>query len=118
LFGTISGSGYVTGPTGISELNGRADATVSRTDGFRDLASRDEEIRPALEWTLNNHKINFSLDARNIHETPDSYDGLIYFHGTAITNVPMMVAPGAALCTAAPWHAAPATPCALPPPAS
>jgi hypothetical protein len=35
----------------------------------------------------------FSLDARNIHEAPDSY-GLIYFHGTPITNVPMMVAPG------------------------
>ena len=85
-FGTISGSGYVTGPTGISGLNYRVDATVSRSDGFRDLASRDEEIRPAFEWKLDNHKINFSLDARDIHETPDSY-GLIYFHGSPITNV-------------------------------
>jgi iron complex outermembrane receptor protein len=87
-FGTISGSGYVTGPTGISGLNYRVDATVSRSDGFRDLASRDEEIRPAFEWKLDNHKINFSLDARDIHETPDSY-GLIYFHGSPITNVPI-----------------------------
>lgn len=85
-FGTISGSGYVTGPTGISGLNYRVDATVSRSDGFRDLASRDEEIRPAFEWKLDNHKINFSLDALDIHETPDSY-GLIYFHGSPITNV-------------------------------
>ncbi|MFL9911109.1 TonB-dependent receptor [Paraburkholderia sp. RL17-337-BIB-A] len=85
-FGTISGSGYVTGPTGISGLNYRVDATVSRSDGFRDLASRDEEIRPAFEWKLDNHKINFSIDARDIHETPDSY-GLIYFHGSPITNV-------------------------------
>lgn len=87
-FGTIGGSGYVTGPTGISGLNYRVDATVSRSDGFRDLASRDEEIRPAFEWKLDNHKINFSIDARDIHETPDSY-GLIYFHGSPITNVPI-----------------------------
>nr|WP_023842694.1 TonB-dependent siderophore receptor [Burkholderia sp. M701]BAO19152.1 putative TonB-dependent receptor [Burkholderia sp. M701] len=87
-FGTIGGSGYVTGPTGIAGLNYRVDATVSRSDGFRDLASRDEEIRPAFEWKLDNHKINFSLDARDIHETPDSY-GLIYFHGTPITGVPI-----------------------------
>jgi iron complex outermembrane receptor protein len=87
-FGTIGGSGYVTGPTGISGLNYRVDATVSRSDGFRDLASRDEEIRPAFEWKLDNHKINFSLDARDIHETPDSY-GLIYFHGSPITGVPI-----------------------------
>ncbi|WP_322013105.1 TonB-dependent siderophore receptor [Paraburkholderia sp. J12] len=87
-FGTVSGSGYVTGPTGIAGLNYRVDATLSRTDGFRDLASRDREIRPAFEWKLDNHKINFSLDARDIHETPDSY-GLIYFHGSPITNVPI-----------------------------
>ncbi|WP_233833639.1 TonB-dependent receptor [Paraburkholderia sp. ZP32-5] len=87
-FGTIGGSGYVTGPTGIAGLNYRVDATVSRSDGFRDLASRDEEIRPAFEWKLDNHKIDFSLDARDIHETPDSY-GLIYFHGSPITGVPI-----------------------------
>lgn len=87
-FGTVYGSGYVTGPTGISGLNYRVDATLSRSDGFRDLANRDAEIRPAFEWKLDNHKINFSLDARDIHETPDSY-GLIYFHGSPITGVPI-----------------------------
>ncbi|MFM0500799.1 TonB-dependent receptor [Paraburkholderia caffeinilytica] len=87
-FGMVSGSAYVTGPTGISGLNYRVDATVSRSDGFRDLASRDEEIRPSFEWKLDNHKIDFSIDARDIHETPDSY-GLIYFHGSPISNVPI-----------------------------
>ena len=87
-FGTISSSGYVTGPTGIAGLNYRVDATVSRADGFRDLSSRDEEIRPAFEWKLGDHKIDFSLDARDIRQTPDSY-GLIYFHGSPITNVPI-----------------------------
>lgn len=85
-FGTVSGSGYVTGPTGISGLDYRVDATISHSDGFRDLASRDEEIRPALEWKLDHHKIDFTLDARDIHETPDSY-GLIYFNGTPIGGV-------------------------------
>jgi iron complex outermembrane receptor protein len=87
-FGTISGSGYVTGPTGIAGLNYRVDATASRADGFRDLPHSDEEIRPAFEWKLDNHKIDFSVDARNIRETPDSY-GLIYFHGSPITTVPI-----------------------------
>jgi iron complex outermembrane receptor protein len=87
-FGTISNSDYVTGPTGIAGLNYRVDATVSRADGFRSLSSRDEEIRPAFEWELGNHKIDFSLDARNIRQTPDSY-GLIYFHGSPITSVPI-----------------------------
>ncbi|TDV34285.1 iron complex outermembrane receptor protein [Paraburkholderia caballeronis] len=87
-FGTVGGSGYVTGPTGIAGLNYRVDATASRSDGFRGLSSRDAEIRPELEWTTANHKIDFSIDARNIHETPDSY-GLIYFHGSPITNVPI-----------------------------
>lgn len=87
-YGTVLSSGYITGPTGISGLDYRVDATVSRADGFRDLANRDEEIRPAFEWDLGSHKLNFSVDARDLHETPDSY-GLIYFHGSPITNVPI-----------------------------
>lgn len=85
-YGTVTTSAYVTGPTAISGLNYRIDGTYSRADGFRDLASRDEEIRPSFEWTIGQHKIDFSLDARDIHETPDSY-GLIYLHGSPITNV-------------------------------
>ncbi|WP_413192580.1 TonB-dependent siderophore receptor [Pararobbsia alpina] len=85
-FGTVSTSGYVTGPTAISGLNYRVDATVSRADGFRDLANRDEEIRPSFEWKLDDHTIDFSVDAREIHETPDSY-GILYFHGTPLSNV-------------------------------
>jgi iron complex outermembrane recepter protein len=87
-YGTISSSAYVTGPTGLSGLNYRVDATASRADGFRDLSSSNEEIRPAFEWTLGHHKIDFSIDARNIRETPDSY-GLIYFRGSPITGVPI-----------------------------
>ena len=45
-YGTVSNSDYITGPTGIAGLNYRVDATFSRADGFRDLYSRDDEIRP------------------------------------------------------------------------
>jgi iron complex outermembrane receptor protein len=85
-FGTLSTTDYITGPTGIVGLNYRADATFSRSDGFRDLYSRDDEIRPQLQWQLGSHTINFALDLRQIHETPDSY-GLIYFHGSPISDV-------------------------------
>src|ERR1700722_15031732 len=85
-FGTVSNSDYITGPTGIAGLNYRVDATFSRADGFRDLYSRDDEIRPQLQWQLGSHTINFTLDLRQTHETPDSY-GLIYFHGSPITDV-------------------------------
>jgi iron complex outermembrane receptor protein len=85
-YGTVSNSDYIAGPTGISGLNYRVDATFSRSDGFRDLYSRDDEIRPELEWHVGSHTIDFALDLRQIHETPDSY-GLLYFHGSPISDV-------------------------------
>jgi iron complex outermembrane receptor protein len=87
-FGTVSSSAYVTGPTGVAGLSYRVDASASRSDGFRDLSSWDEEIRPTLEWRAGNHKVELSLEAQRIRETPDSY-GLIYFHGSPITSVPI-----------------------------
>lgn len=87
-FGTATNSDYVTGPTGVEGLNYRVDATLSHSDGFRELRSHDYEVRPALEWHLHNHTIEFAVDVRDIHETPDSY-GLIYFNGAPIANVPI-----------------------------
>ena len=85
-FGTTTGSAYVTGPTGVNGLDYRIDATVSHTDGFRDLTGRDREVRPAFRWQWGNHVTDLAFDLRNIHETPDSY-GLIYFNGTPIRDV-------------------------------
>ena len=87
-FGTVTNQGYVTGPTTIEGLNYRVDGTLSRSDGFRDLNSHDYEIRPDFMWTVNNHVFEFALDARQTHQTPDSY-GLLYFHGTPIGGVPI-----------------------------
>lgn len=85
-FGSITNNDYITGPTGAAGLNYRVDATFSHSSGFRELGSHDYEVRPALEWRLGNHTIEFATDIRQIHETPDSY-GLIYFNGAPITGV-------------------------------
>ena len=85
-FGTVTNSNYVTGPTTIGGLNYRLDTTVSGADGFRDLASRDYEIRPEFSWHVEDHTLTFALDARHIQQTPDSY-GLIYLNGSPITGV-------------------------------
>ena len=85
-FGTISNSDYVTGPTGMAGLNYRIDGTFSHADGFRDLSSRDDEVRPAFQWQWGDHVTDFALDLRRIRETPDSY-GLIYLNGSPIRDV-------------------------------
>ena len=88
LFGAVTTNGYVTGPTVIPGLNYRVDAFVSRSDGFRSLANQDFEIRPDFVWKVNDHTFEFSVDARKLHQTPDSY-GIIYFHGQPIMGVPI-----------------------------
>jgi iron complex outermembrane receptor protein len=87
-FGSVFNTYYVTGPTGIPGLNYRVDATIQHTDGFRGLSAGDYEIRPAFDWTINNHELTFSLDARRITGTPDPA-GLIYLHGSPIQGVPI-----------------------------
>jgi iron complex outermembrane recepter protein len=87
-FGTINSTGYVTGPTSIPGLTYRIDGTASHTDGFRDLKGSDYEIRPDVVWNVNNHTVEFSLDARQLNNTPDSY-GIIYFNGSPLKSVPI-----------------------------
>jgi iron complex outermembrane receptor protein len=85
-FGTVTNSNYITGPTAIEGLNYRLDTTFSRADGFRDLGSRDYEVRPEFSWHVGDHTFTFALDARHITQTPDAY-GLIYMNGSPITGV-------------------------------
>jgi iron complex outermembrane recepter protein len=89
-FGGVTNSEYLTGPTTISGLNYRIDTTVSGGDAFRDLNGKDYEVRPAFSWHVDDHIFTFSLDARHIEQTPDSY-GLIYLGGQPITGVPNTV---------------------------
>lgn len=85
-FGTVSSSSFVTGPTTVQGLSYRLDSYFSRSDGFRDLGSQDYELRPEFVWHVEDHTLSFSLDARHISQTPDSY-GLIYLNGSPITGV-------------------------------
>jgi iron complex outermembrane receptor protein len=87
-YGTLSNSTYVTGPTTIDGLNYRLDSYVARADGFRDLGYKDYEFRPEFSWHIGDHTLTASLDVRHLDQTPDSY-GLIYSHGSPITNVPI-----------------------------
>ncbi|CAA2141690.1 TonB-dependent siderophore receptor [Hyphomicrobium sp. ghe19] len=87
-FGTITDNFFVTGPSTLPGLDYRVDATVSHSDGFRDLESQDYEIRPDFIWHFGDHTFEFALDARHLDQTPDSY-GLIYFKGQPITGVPI-----------------------------
>ncbi|MCL2716556.1 MAG: TonB-dependent siderophore receptor [Alphaproteobacteria bacterium] len=87
-FGSISNTSYVTGPTTIAGLNYRIDVTATHTDGFRDLKNSDYEIRPDLTWQVGNHSLEFTVDARQLQATPDSY-GIIYFNGTPLKTVPI-----------------------------
>ncbi len=87
-FGTVTNSFFVTGPSSVKGLDYKVDGTFSRSDGFRDLASKDYEIRPEFRWNLGNHTVDFAVDVRHIEQTPNSY-GLIYFNGTPIKNVPI-----------------------------
>jgi iron complex outermembrane recepter protein len=85
-FGGVTNSEYVTGPTSITGLNYRIDATFAGGDAFRDLNSKDYEFRPSFQWHIDDHTFTFALDARHIEQTPDSY-GLIYLNGQPITGV-------------------------------
>jgi iron complex outermembrane receptor protein len=85
-FGTAVNSNYVTGPTTIDGLNYRIDTTFGGGQGFRDLPSKDFEIRPEFSWHVQDHTLTFALDARHIEQTPDAY-GLIYLNGSPIIGV-------------------------------
>ena len=85
-FGEVSGNAFVTGSTGIHALNYRVDGLAQREDGFRALGGSDYEIRPEIGGTFGKHALLFSVDARDLHATPDPA-GLIYVNGAPITGV-------------------------------
>jgi iron complex outermembrane receptor protein len=87
-FGTVNENFYVTGPSTIPGVNYRIDGTVNNTEGFRDLKASDYEIRPDVTWKVDNHTLEFSFDARQLRQTPDSY-GIIYYHGSPLSSVPI-----------------------------
>ncbi len=78
---------YANGPTSVPGLSYRIDGLFQHTDGFRDLAAGNYEVRPAINWTANNHNLTFALDFRRIERTPDAY-GIIYAPNFPLGAVP------------------------------
>lgn len=85
-FGLYSGSAYITGNTGVQGLDFRIDGLAQHEDGYRQLQSGDYEIRPEVSWTIDDHHLTLSVDARALQATPDPA-GLIYVKGQPITGV-------------------------------
>jgi len=91
-FGMWTNTFYQTGPTNVPGLTYRVDGLMQHTDGFRDLASGNFEIRPVVSWNHDNHVTTAALDLRHIERTPDSY-GIVYFNGA---GTPLMSVPNTA----------------------
>jgi iron complex outermembrane receptor protein len=85
-FGSVTANAYATGPTGLPGLDFRIDGQIQHSDGFRDLASTDDEIRPEFSWAVGRHLFTVTLDARYIEAKPDPA-GLIYLNGSPIDSV-------------------------------
>ncbi len=84
-FATVEADAWITGPLAPG-VTARIDGLVQHSDGFRNLASRDDEIRPEIAWKSGDNQLVLSLDLRSIHSTPDPA-GLIYLHGLPIEGV-------------------------------
>jgi iron complex outermembrane receptor protein len=85
-FGLYSGSGFVTGSTGIHGLDYRVDGMGQHEAGFRSLTGADYELRPVVSWSVGRHLLTFVEDGRDLQATPDPA-GLIYVNGAPITGV-------------------------------
>ncbi|MGH7650115.1 MAG: TonB-dependent receptor, partial [Gemmatimonadaceae bacterium] len=74
---------YATGPMGQPGLDYRVDGFAEHANAFRNLSSKDFELRPDVTWATRKHTFEISVDGRHIDQTPDAY-GLIYLGGTPI----------------------------------
>jgi iron complex outermembrane receptor protein len=71
-FDSSATDAYLTGPTGIANLDWRVDAEYQISDGFRGLGSRNQEALGALSWRPDRHDVELRLDVRHVEATPDS----------------------------------------------
>lgn len=83
-FGAWSANASAGGRVGGGGVAYAVDALAQHADGFRSLTSGDYELRPVLGWTTGTHAMQFSVDARYLERTPDSY-GIIYYKGTPLS---------------------------------
>ncbi len=85
-FGLYSGTGFLTGSTGLRGWNYRVDGMAEHKDGFRSLGAGDYELRPVLGLTAPHNLLLLAFDGRYLQATPDP-PGLVYVNGSPITGV-------------------------------
>lgn len=63
---------YVTGPTGVANLDYRIDGEYETSDGFRGQASETGEFLGALSYRPANHDVEFRFEYHHLENTPDA----------------------------------------------
>ena len=71
-FATSTTDVYVTGPTGLKDVDYRIDGEYQRSDGFRGQSSRIGEFLGDLSWRPEHHEVEFRFEYHRFENTPDA----------------------------------------------
>ncbi|MBE7218894.1 MAG: TonB-dependent receptor [Caulobacteraceae bacterium] len=71
-FNTSTTDVYVTGPTGLKDVDFRVDGEYARSDGFRGQADRIGEVLGALSWRPAHHDVELRVEYHRFENTPDA----------------------------------------------
>ena len=71
-FDTSTTDVYVTGPTGLKDVDYRIDGEYGRSNGFRGQSDRIGEFLGDLSWRPERHDVEFRFEYHRFENTPDS----------------------------------------------
>ena len=71
-FKTSTTDVYVTGPTGLKDVDFRVDGEYARSDGFRGQSDRIGEVLGALSWRPAHHDVELRVEYHRFENTPDA----------------------------------------------
>ncbi len=71
-FDTSTTDVFVTGPTGLKDVDYRIDGEYARSDGFRSQANRIGEILGDLSWRPSHHDVELRVEYHRFENTPDA----------------------------------------------
>lgn len=71
-FDTSTTDVYVTGPTGLKDVDYRVDGEYGRSNGFRGQSDRIGEFLGDLSWRPEHHDVEFRFEHHHFENTPDA----------------------------------------------
>ena len=71
-FNTSTTDVYLTGPTGLKDVDYRIDGEYARSDGFRGQSDRIGEILGDLSWRPAHHDVELRVEHHRFENTPDA----------------------------------------------